>query len=291
MYKIAIASFFVILFIGVIASWLVGGKLIAPANDLLLEIPTSMPISKIRLESGSGYMLSGWHVKSEQKKGVFVLLHGNRSNKLSMISRAELLYKEGYSSVLIDFQSHGESEGNNITMGFLEKEDVKAAVAFAREAHKLQPVGLIGVSLGGAAAILAGPLKIDVAVLESVYSDISTAIHNRVKLVFGFLSWLPAELLLVQVKLRLGFPRSELSPLKAIYLMGCPVMIISGTEDKHTMLSDTWSLYNNAIEPKKIWLPNKAKHEDLYAFSPAEYKLNVIKFVNEHMHKNLLKIH
>jgi len=52
--------------------------------------------------------------------GTIVLMHGVRANRLSMVRRAEMLHRAGYSVLLFDFQAHGESPGSHITMGYLE---------------------------------------------------------------------------------------------------------------------------------------------------------------------------
>jgi alpha/beta superfamily hydrolase len=61
-----------------------------------------------------------------------------------------MLYANGFSILMIDFQVHGESPGEHITIGYLEQYDVKAAVGFARKLHPNESVGMLGISLGGA---------------------------------------------------------------------------------------------------------------------------------------------
>ena len=78
-------------------------------------------------------------------------------------------------------------------------DDVRAAVNFAREHHPGEPVALLGVSLGGAAALLASPLPIDALIVESAFPTISEAIHNRIPAALGPLRCVPAWLLLAPV--------------------------------------------------------------------------------------------
>ncbi|MFO0940401.1 MAG: hypothetical protein U0930_06500 [Pirellulales bacterium] len=79
---------------------------------------------------------------------------------------------QSFSTVLIDLQAHGESSGEIITLGHLEKHDVVAAVEFAKLHHPNEKVAVIGYSLGRAAAKLAGPMQIDALIVEAVYSNI-----------------------------------------------------------------------------------------------------------------------
>jgi len=203
---------FCLLVIGLFASWLVAGQLVASRPQKIGLPPADLRATSISLESESGATIAGWHVASDDRRGVIVLLHGIRGSRVSMLERAHLLHAVGYSIVMIDLQGHGESSGEQITIGHLEKHDARAAVEFARRQHPDEPIGVIGVSLGGASALLASPLGIDALVIESVYPDIESAINNRVAARLGPLSGLPAKLLLMQLEPRLGIEKSQLRP-------------------------------------------------------------------------------
>ena len=66
-----------------------------------------------------------------------------------MVRRAEFLRQAGYSTLLIDFQGTGESEGKAITFGWRERFDVLAAVNYLKAQSPNQRIGVIGVSPGG----------------------------------------------------------------------------------------------------------------------------------------------
>jgi hypothetical protein len=64
-----------------------------------------------------------------------------------------------------------------------------------------QRVGVIGISLGGAATVLtAPPLELDAAVFEAVYPSIDRAVVNRLSMRVGPLAPLPAPLLLLLMR-------------------------------------------------------------------------------------------
>ena len=50
-----------------------------------------------------------------------------------------------------DSRAHGESGGERITFGYLESLDARAILGFLRRQMPGERVGMIGVSLGGAA--------------------------------------------------------------------------------------------------------------------------------------------
>ncbi len=182
---------------------------------------------------------------------------------------------------MIDFQAHGESPGEAITIGYREKHDVVAAVGYARETFKGLPVVVVGVSMGGAAAVLASPLGVDALVLESVYPDIRTAVQNRVRKRLGAAYWLPSELLLLQLGPRLGIGLGHLRPIDRIAEAECPVLIISGAEDLHTTVADTKAIFQEASAPKELWLVDGAGHVDLHKAAGEQYERRVIEFLDK----------
>ncbi len=283
MLRIATIAMLLLTIAGLITSWIAAGVLVAPCPSAIGAPPADLNATAFTMNSESGSMISGWHTQPEHSNGVIVLLHGIRGSRLSMVDRARLLHNHGYATVLIDLQSHGESSGDAITIGHLEKHDVRAAVEFARHEHPNERIGVIGVSLGGAAAVLASPLDIDALAIESVYPNITDAIHNRVAIKLGPFSSIPASLLLTQLKLRLGISPSELRPIDYIPDIDCPVYIASGTADLHTTETESRELFDAAEEPKGLWLVNDAAHVDLFRYDPIEYHKRIVGFFDRHM--------
>ncbi|MBO0752815.1 MAG: alpha/beta hydrolase [Bradyrhizobiaceae bacterium] len=218
-------------------------------------------------------------------------MHGIRSNRLSMVRRARLLSAAGFSVLLFDFQAHGESTGARITFGHLEAEDAVSAVAFARARLPNERIGAIGTSLGGAAALLGPrPLPVDALVLESVYSDIAPAITNRLHAALGpsvGLIVAPAlehlfELLLGPL---LGVSVNDLRPIDHVGEVDAPILIASGTRDDRTTIAETTAMFDRAKDPKLLWRVVGARHVDLEAFAPDEYRNHVLPFLVDNLQR------
>ena len=268
---------------GLTASWMVAGALVAPNPCVVGDPPRELNATAFTVNSSSGSAISGWHTQPEASNGVIVLLHGIRGSRLTMLDRARMLHDRGYSTVMIDFQAHGQSPGDAITVGHLEQHDVHAAVDFARREHPNEPIGVVGVSLGGAAALLASPLGIDALVLESVYPNIHDAVHNRVAAKLGPFSFIPAEVLLAQLQPRLGISTSQLRPIDRLPDIDCAAFVASGTRDQHTTESETETMFAAASEPKELWLVDGAAHVDLFSNDPIEYQQRVFGFLDRHL--------
>lgn len=148
---------------------------------------------------------------------------------------------------------------------------------------------MIGVSLGGAAALLGPePLDVDVLVLESVYPDIDAALANRLRAALGSLAGpLFTPLLVPAFKLLLppilGARPNELRPIDCIGKVMAPLLIASGTADRHTTIAETKMLFERAPEPKKLWMVEGTAHVDLERFCPEQYWETVLPFLTDHL--------
>lgn len=266
-----------------VAAWIAGSFLVAPANRAVGPPPQTIPVSRVTIQSDSGSLLAGWYASAENAQATLVLLHAIRADKRSMVSRAEFLHDSGYSILMIDLQAHGESPGKNITAGYLERHDVRAAVEWVRNRNPSHKIGVLGRSLGGAAALLASPLAIDALVLESVYPTIEEAVNNRLAMRIGPLSYAASPFLLCQLQPRLGISPSSLRPIDHVAQTDCPLLIASGDQDQRTTLAETQRLFDTAKEPKQLSIFEGVAHSDLLAKNPEQYKNDIISFLKAHL--------
>lgn len=265
-------------------AWLSAGWLVSPKQGSVGALPDDVPIEAFTLPSESGATLSGWHINADSSQGVVVLVHGIRGSRLTMLRRAKWLHSIGYSAILFDLQSHGESTGKRITLGHLEQHDVTAMIGFAKMKHPGEKVAVIAVSLGGVAALLASPLGIDALVVESVFATVDDAIHNRIAGRMGWFAVVPEWMLRMQFKPRLGVSPDQLRPIDHIANVDCPIFVLGGASDPHTPAAETEQLYQSASEPKQLWLVPDAEHEDLFQCGSDEYKQRVGQFLNDAIH-------
>ncbi len=266
----------------------VGLFLSAPARATVGAPPASLRAEPVEIASASGATLRGWFIEGRPAGGAVVLMHGVQGNRLSMLPRARFLAAAGFSVLMFDFQAHGESTGDRITFGRLEGLDARAAVAFVRQRLPAERVGAIGSSLGGAAALLGpGSLPVDALVLESVYSEIGTAIANRIRAVLPIagaavarpLAWL-FEVLLPPV---IGVRPADLRPIDRIAEVTAPVLVAAGTLDDRTTIAEAAAIFARAPEPKSFWRVEGAHHVDLEAYAPDEYRSRMLSFFTERL--------
>jgi uncharacterized protein len=262
--------------------WLTGTVLSWPASRSVGDLPGDLRGETVTFKSLSGAMLRGWLVAGAPGHGVVVLLHGLRGNRLQTLERARFLNRQGMNTLLFDFQAHGESTGERITFGHLESRDAQAAVKLAKERWPQERVGVLGISLGGAAAALADPpLPVDALVLEMVYPDIHRAIENRMARYLGNWARGLTPVLEWQLQPRLGVGAESLRPLVCVPGLRVPKLFIVGERDRHTTLQESQELFQAACEPKEFWAVAGAQHEDLLRVAGVEYERRVASFFKQ----------
>jgi alpha-beta hydrolase superfamily lysophospholipase len=266
-----------------IGFWLIGTMLVAPANREVGPPPADLPAESITLPSKSGSQLVGWYVPADGATATVVLVHGIGADRRIMLDRARMLREAGYATLLFDLRAHGESPGDMMTLGHLERLDVQAAVEYARQREPAHRIGLIGVSMGGAAALLAPKLDLDALVIESVYATIQDAVDNRVCLQCRGLSPLVTPLLLWQLGPRLGITAADLRPIDHIGAIGCPVLVVTGESDAMTPVAESRRLFDAAAPPKELLVVEGAGHEDFLARDATKYREHVLNFFAKHL--------
>lgn len=254
--------------------------LVAPSNCEIGPPPPDLPVQAIQFQSTSGTIIHGWLIPATPGKGVVILMHGIRSNRSQLIGRARFLFQAGYSVLLFDFQAHGESTGKHITAGYLESRDAGVAVDFIHQKFPGQKICVDGLSMGGAAAVLAQPpLPVDAMILESVYPTIDQAVTDRLKIRFGWFGKLGTPFLTWQLKFRIGISPDDLRPIKQVGQVKVPKFFIAGTADRDTTAQESKDLFAAAAEPKQFWLVDGAGHIDTHEFAKREYEKRVLDFL------------
>ena len=260
------------------SAWILGSKLVEPANHTV-PMPADFSAQTIAIP-GAGHAIAGWWVDKGEGSPVILLLHAVRADRSTMVSRAQLLMKHGFSVLLIDLQAHGETPGEAITFGLRESVDVMAAREWIKATAPGREIGVVACSLGGASVLLtAQPSGFDAVVLEAVYPRISRAVENRIRIRLGVLAPVLTPLLLAQLGPRLHIAASDLEPIRSIGRLGSPVLIAAGSKDEHTTLEESQELFDAASTPKSLWIVEGARHQDLLAYDKLGYEEHVVGFL------------
>jgi pimeloyl-ACP methyl ester carboxylesterase len=257
-----------------------------------VDLPADVAgVSEVTFPSQTGSALRAWYAPGRAGFGAVLLLHGVGSNRTSMLSRLRFLHARGYAVLAPDFQAAGESPGEHVTFGERESLDAAASVQFLRDSAPNERLGVIGVSMGGAAALVGPkPLDVDAMVLESVYPTFRDAVSDRLQVWLGpagLLGRAIAPLLIGVVGPEIGVDETHLRPIERIGSVREPVLMLTGSEDQYTPIEETLALFDRIRAPKHFWEFRGAGHEDLHDFAPVDYERVVGSFLAEQLWKGL----
>jgi alpha-beta hydrolase superfamily lysophospholipase len=277
-------SAFLIATLPLIAIWLVGSFLAHPAKRNIGLPPDDLPARSVVIRDSHGMPIFAWFVPGVEHQGAILLLHGVRADRRSMIDRARFLHATGYSVLMIDFQASGASPGRAITFGYREADDVLASLRYLHQRLPGERVGIIATSMGGAATILAEPhVDADAVVMEQVYPTIQRALEDRLTIYLGPMGRWLTPVLLATLHAHEGIYPNQLRPIDHIGQLAMPKLLIVGDRDRRTTITESYAMYDAAIEPKELWVVHGAAHVDLCRYASATYKVHVLAFLNAHL--------
>jgi fermentation-respiration switch protein FrsA (DUF1100 family) len=108
-------------------------------------------------------------------------------------------------------------------------------------------------------------------------------VDRRFRETFHLPGWLGGSLMTWFAEHRLGVKADDISPVREIAKLPCPVLIIAGSNDTKTWAEDTRRLYEAAKSPKELWMIEGAGHQDLYEVTPTEYEKRVLGFLKKYL--------
>ena len=232
-----------------------------------------------------GVKLVGHWFPQQNAARIVLAMHGWRSSWTADFGAiAPFFQKSGCSILFAEQRGHGESEGEHIGFGMLERHDVLEWVRWLRETcGEAQPVYLAGVSMGAATVLMAAGLELP----ENVHGILADC---------GFLSaqdaWkhvseqnlhvryggIRRALASRQCRKRIGMAADDYTTLDAMAQCRVPVLFIHGTEDRFVPVQATLENYRACAAPKRLLLVPGAGHAVSYHKDQKRYEDAVLDF-------------
>ncbi|MFD0961456.1 alpha/beta hydrolase [Paenibacillus chungangensis] len=139
--------------------------------------------------SSGGSRLAGWLLRpvggASESTPLVIIAHGWGSNRSRVLRYAYPLCEAGYAVLLYDARSHGDSERMRAPSALMFRDDVLAAVRYARTLPGIDPerIALLGHSLGGFGSLLALAEGLDVRaiVTDSMPVKFETMLQAELK--------------------------------------------------------------------------------------------------------------
>ncbi len=239
-------------------------------------------------QTADGYRLRGWVVAPPRPRATVLLFHGIRNTRVQTMSRLAFLVPAGYRCVAFDHRAHGESDGRKSSFGYHERHDVLAVLGQARQRWSDQPLAALGMSMGAAALCYAAEevrKHTSAVILESLYHDVITAFHNRLAdghypVYFQRLT----QGVIRQCERRVHVVARQLAPANFIGGLGAvPLLLLTGTEDRHSTPDEAKRLFARRSGPGELVLVPGAGHSDVCERGGEFYRRQVLGFLERNL--------
>ena len=222
------------------------------------------------ISSRFGYPLQGTYIPNSQPTDkTLIFLHGFTENRLAGLAYLNIYLDAGFNLLLIDSRAHGESGGNSVTWGHYEKYDLDQWVDWVQERFPAGEIGVHGISMGAATALLHAELNEDhkrVAfyIADSAYSDFETLLMQQLKqrlhLPGKFLPVMLLQYANVVAYVDSQFTFYQASPIRAVGKVTTPILYIHGEADQLVPTSMSQELYQATKGPRQIYIFPEAEH-------------------------------
>jgi esterase/lipase len=234
-------------------------------------------------QSSSNQKLAYWYFPVKNSKAVVILVHGfaNPGGKIQMIAHAEYLKKAGYTTIIPDLRSFGDSEGEKIYLGTREWQDLVDTYNLVKSfpENKDKKIGYLGVSMGAASAITAisQSQKGDFLIASVPFKSAESLAEFRYK----DNKYLPILKPFIKLAFmtELGPNYSKYSAINNIANIYVPVLIFQAQKDEFINKDDPKDLYDLALSPKEFWSA-PAPH-DIHYYLPVDFQQHVLTFLSK----------
>jgi fermentation-respiration switch protein FrsA (DUF1100 family) len=272
-----------------VLAWYGSSELIRRRPPDVQASPTdyNLPFENVTFKSTDRVTLRGWFIQASPACGTVVFCHGHAGSMDPDLQYAPWFHAAGFNVLMFDFRGHGRSEGQHVSMGYLERYDLLGALDFL-SSQGIRRVGVLGFSLGGAVAISTAALSRNIAAVVSdggfaeLRRTLARGIRERYPLgpVCDWLAWLIVRM----SGWRLGVNLTASDPIRWVgQVSPTPLLLIHGGQDPYVSVEDVQRLHARAGEPKELWIVPEAGHRQVDQVHPEGYRQRILDFFERYL--------
>ena len=261
--------------------WSQYADFIAERKERLL----AQPHRDVYVESDDSLTLHGTYFPQGNTKKVALCFHGYTSEGMKdYLALSGYYLQRGYSILLPDARAHGESEGEYIGFGCLDRQDALCWIEWiVEECGEDVEILLHGTSMGGATVLMASGLKLPPQV-KGIISDCGFTspkeVFTHVMHTMYHVPAFPVIPVANLVNRRLaGYGMDECNAMREVRKASVPILMIHGSADTFVPASMCEEIYENIASPKQKLLVEGAAHAESYYKDTESYEKALDTFI------------
>ena len=241
-------------------------------------------MTPVEIVNKSGLKLYGrYRMRPEATHRWIISVHGYRDDHRFMLPYVMRFYEGGFNVFTQDNRAHGMSDGDYISMGWLDKDDVYEWIDCIRRMDPDAEVIVHGVSMGGATTMMLSGLN-HPAVIGYVEDCGYTSTWDMFKVVMNRDYHLPTfpimDLTNLMSRLKLGFDFKKSSSLAQIRKCVKPILFMHGEKDDYIPVEMCHTLYENYGGEKDLYITPDAGHAESMDYDPDTYFSTIFEFIS-----------
>jgi len=192
---------------------------------------------------------------------VVIYMHGNSSARVEVLPQLSYLLSLGLAVFSFDFAGSGKSDGEYVSLGFYEREDLMCVIAHLRATNVVSTIALWGRSMGAATSLMHGDRDPSIAcmILDSPFADLTQLCEEMVEKgkeqgihVPGVVTNLAIRLLQSSVKKQANFNLKMISPISHADKCFIPALFVAGEHDDFIQKHHSEQIYERYAGDKNL---------------------------------------
>ena len=184
-------------------------------------------------------------------------LHGNSSSRMEGLLNLTLLLNLGINLFVFDFPGCGLSEGEYISLGYHERDDVKIVMDFLEKIPGVGNIGIWGRSMGAATTLFYAHTdpRVKAICLDSPFERFDKLAEELVTKYINlpkFLIDVALKIIKSTIKSKNGLDISKLNPIEEVEKTYQPAIFVHAINDELIKVEHSINLFNNYGGPKSL---------------------------------------
>ena len=217
----------------------------------------------LRTKRGYNLECSHWEPveRATDRIPAVIYMHGNSSARVEVIPQLSYLLSLGVAVFAFDFAGSGKSDGEYVSLGYYEREDLSCIVAHLRATNVVSTIALWGRSMGAATALMFGDRDPSIAcmILDSSFADLTQLCEEMVEkardqgiVVPNLIVSVAIRMLQGSVKKQAGFNIKQISPICHADKCFIPALFVAGEHDDFIKKHHSEDIYEKYAGDKNL---------------------------------------
>mmetsp|Transcript_11080 Transcript_11080/g.26617 ORF Transcript_11080/g.26617 Transcript_11080/m.26617 type:complete len:552 (-) Transcript_11080:1-1656(-) len=192
---------------------------------------------------------------------IVIYMHGNSSARVEVLPQLSYLLSMGVAVFSFDFAGSGKSDGEYVSLGYYEREDLSCVVAHLRATNVVSTIALWGRSMGAATSLMFGSRDPSIAcmILDSPFADLTQLAEEMVEkgrdqgiVVPTFVVSMALRMITGSVKKQANVNIKNISPITHADKCFIPAFFVAGEHDDFIKKHHAEAIYEKYAGDKNI---------------------------------------